>query len=308
MAPIKGRLESRKNAIIELDGRELKISSGGGFLGGKPMTQVIRLDDVETIEGSTGVKPYPDAAMVKLTYNDGELAFFSVNKAPLQSLIKEAEAFVEKRAGLLVEMEKEFEHDREAHVELLFINLELVDALMSLVVSLQGSVDWERVERLFTQVMRVNQDRDNLTHMRPSHLSLDRLEDGLTERASDVIKSEVYDILFILSEICAEKAKHPEPWFNTSLHKLFLDALMILWSKQLEAITGEPLGETSDKIAMRLNELRQLVVEETGDEETKGIDVSSPFVESRRILFEWVEMLQNVEFIPGEELERRLSA
>ena len=97
MAPIKGRLESRKNAIIELDGRELKISSGGGFLGGKPMTQVIRLDDVETIEGSTGVKPYPDAAMVKLTYNDGELAFFSVNKAPLQSLIKEAEAFVESR-------------------------------------------------------------------------------------------------------------------------------------------------------------------------------------------------------------------
>jgi hypothetical protein len=307
MSPIKGRLESRKNAVIELDGRDIKISTGGGFFGGKPTSQVISLDDVKAVESGTGVKPYPDAAMIKLTYTDEELAFFSVNKAPLQNLAEQAISFVEKRAKLLVEMEKEFMVDREAHVELLFLNLELVDALMSLVVNLHGSVDWERVERLFTQVKRVNQDRDNLTYMRPSHLSLDRLEEGLTERSSEVIKIEVYDIVFILSEICMEKAKHHEPWFNTSLHKLFLDALMILWSKQLEAITGESMGETSEKIAMRLNELRQLVADELGDEEIKSIDVSSPFAEARSVLFGWVERLQGVEFNPGEELEKRLA-
>jgi hypothetical protein len=83
---------------------------------------------------------------------------------------------------------------------------------------------------------------------------------------------------------------------------------MILWSKQLEAVTGEPIGETSDKVVMRLNELRQWVVEETGNEEIKSIDISLPFSESRQILFGWVEMLENVEFNPGEELEKRLAA
>jgi len=83
---------------------------------------------------------------------------------------------------------------------------------------------------------------------------------------------------------------------------------MILWSRHLEAITGEPVGETSEKITMRLSELRQLVADEVGNDEIKGLDAFSTLVEAKGILVGWVERLQNVEFNPSEELERRLAA
>ena len=308
MPVIRGRLVDRKNATIELDDRKIRVITRGGFFGGKSSNSVISLDDVKSVENETGVKPYPDAAVLKLTYSEGELVFFSINKAPLQSLAEEAARFVEKRARLLVEMEKEYGLDREAHVELLFLNLELADALMALIVKLHGSVDWEAVEGLYTQVMRVNQDRDNLVYMRPAHLSLSRLAEGVEDRSVEVIKAEVYDLLFVLHESCAEKAKHREPWFNTGLHKLFLEALMTLWSRRLETVTGESSGEALEKSEMRLNELRLMVVNETGEEEEPVLDIQSGFSDIQSILYGWVEALQNVGFMPGEELERRLAS
>ena len=307
MAPIKGRLGDRKNATIEIEGREIKLVVKGGFFGGKSSNRVIKLDDISSIKHGTGAKPFPDAMMIKIQYPEEELSFFSINKAPLESLAVEMEAFIEKREKLLVEMEKEYEIDREAHTALLYLNLELVDALMGLVVLLDGSVDWGSVESMYNQVMRVNQDRDNLSVLRPSHLSLERLSMGIEKRDIAVIKSEVYDLLFVLRESCAEKAKHSEPWFNNMFHKLFLDVLMSFWGRRLEALTGEFSGESVENSEMRLQELGKLVHAEIGKDD-KQLTNGQEYSDNYRILFEWVEALQNVEFEPGEELEKRLAS
>lgn len=305
--PIKGRLGDRKNATIELEDREINLVIKGGFFGGKSSNSVIKLDDITSIRHRTGEKPFPDAMMVQIEHPEGEMSFFSINKAPLEEFAVEVEAFVEKRAALLVEMEKEFVRDREAHVALLYLNLELVDALMGLVILVNGSVDWESVETRYHQVERVNQDRDNLTVLRPSHLSLERLSTGIEKRDVVIIKSEVYDLLFVLRESCSEKAKHREPWFNNAFHRLFIDTLMSFWGRRLESLTGEFSGESLDNSEMRLQELGKLVHAEIGEDE-KQLTNSQEFNENHRILFEWVEALQNVEFEPGEELEKRLAA
>lgn len=307
MAPIKGRLGDRKNATIELEGREIKLVVKGGFFGGKSSNRVIKLDDISSIKHGTGAKPFPDAMMIKIQYPEEELSFFSINKAPLEALAVEMEAFIEKREKLIVEMEKEYEIDREAHTALLYLNLELVDALMGLVVLLDGSVEWGSVESMYNQVMRVNQDRDNLSVLRPSHLSLERLSMGIEKRDIAVIKSEVYDLLFVLRESCAEKAKHSEPWFNNMFHKLFLDVLMSFWGRRLEALTGEFSGESVENSEMRLQELGKLVHAEIGKDD-KQLTNGQEYSDNYRILFEWVEALQNVEFEPGEELEKRLAS
>lgn len=307
MAPIKGRLGDRKNATVELEGREIKLVVKTGFFGGKSSNRVIKLDDINSVKHGTGTKPFPDAMMIKIQYPEEELSFFSINKAPLEALAVEMEAFIEKREKLLVEMENEYVIDREAHTALLYLNLELVDALMGLVVLVDGSVDWVSVESMFNQVIRVNQDRDNLSVLRPSHLSLERLSMGIEKREIDVIKSEVYDLLFVLRESCAEKAKHSEPWFNNMFHKLFLDVLMSFWGRRLEELTGEFSGESVENSEMRLQELSKLVHTEIGKDD-KQLTTGQEYSENHRILFEWVEALQNVEFEPDEELEKRLTA
>jgi hypothetical protein len=308
MPPIKGRLGDRKNATIDLVDRTITVITKGGFFGGNATNSEISLDDVKSIEYGTGIKPFPDAMMVKIKHASGELTFYSINKNPLQKLAESASEYVEKRAKLLEEMENEFERDREAHVALMYLNLELVDALMELVVLLEGSVDWEAVEAQLTQVERVNQDRDNLPYMRPSRLGMEQLTLEVNERSTDLIKSEIYNLVSVLHQSCVEKAKHREPWFNTGLHQLFMEALMVLWNRRLEALTGVSMGEEPDKDELRFLELRKLVVQETGDEETESIDLFSRFSDLRIILYEWVEGLQNVGFEPGEELERRLVA
>jgi hypothetical protein len=308
MPPIKGRLGDRKNATIDLVDRTITVITKGGFFGGKATNSEISLDDVKSIEYGTGNKPYPDAMMVKIQHASGELTFYSINKDPLQKLSESTSEYVEKCAKLLVEMENEFERDREAHVALMYLNLELVDALVELVVLLEGSVDWEAVETQLTQVERVNQDRDNLPYMRPSSLGMEQLTLGVNERSTDLIKSEIYDLVSVLHQSCVEKAKHREPWFNTVLHQLFMEALMVLWNRRLEALTGVSMGKEPDKDELRFLELRKLVVQETGDEETESIDPVGRFSDLRIILYEWVESLQNVGFESGEELERRLVA
>jgi len=308
MPAIKGRLGTRKNATLELVDRELKIVTGGGFFGGKPENQVIRLDDITSITHGTGVKPFPDAMMVKAEYTDGEVSFFSINKEPLEKLAMEAEAFLEKRVRLIAEMREEFTLDREAHVELIYLNLELLDALMGFMPRLQGSVDWDGVRSQFNQVRGVNQDRNNLSHMRPASLNMDRLADGVEARSVDMIKTEVNDLVTILYQGCAEKARHQEVWFRTQLHLLFMDASLVIWNRELEGITGEAFTEDSEKIKRRLQELRHLLVEETGNEEIPLLDLSMPIYDAKILLYEWVEMLQLVEFDPSEELERRLAA
>ncbi len=308
MPPIRGRLGDRKNATIELADRTITVTTKGGFFGGKGTNSTISLDDVTSVEHGTGNKPYPDAMMVKIERTSGELMFYSINKEPLQKLAETASEYIQKRAKLLVEMEKEFERDREAHVALMYLNLELVDALMGLVILLEGSVDWEVVETQFSQVERINQDRDNLTRMRQPYLSMEQLTLGVKERSSDLIKSEVYDLLFVLYQGCVEKAKHIELWFNTQFYKLFMEALMILWSRRLEILTGVSSGYESNKNEVLLQELRRVVVQETGDEETQSIDPIGRFSDMRIILYEWVESLQEVGFEPGVELERRLAA
>ena len=305
---IKGRLGDRKNATIVLEDRQLKIATKTGFFGGKTENTIISLDEVTSIEHGTGVKPFPDALMIKIEYPEGELSFFSINKEPLQKIADESEEYIEKRARLLVEMEEEFVLDREAHVALLFLNLELLDALMELLIRLQGSIEWETVETQLVQVNRVNQDRDNLTHMRPPHLNLDLLAQGVEERSVDSIKSEVYDLVSVLHQGSVEKAKHGELWFDTQFHMFFFEALMTLWSCELERITGEVLSEDSEKIDRRFLELKRLVSQETGDIEMSGIDLGATLYDSRILLYEWVEALQNVGFEPGDELEKRLAA
>ncbi len=305
--PIKGRLADRKNATIELIDNKITIITSAGFFGGRSENKAIDLGDVTSVEHGTGVKPYPEAMMIKVMHTDSELSFFSINMAPLEELATHAEEYVEKRTRLLAEMKEEFTLDRGAHVALLYLNLELLDALMELIIRLHGSVDWESVEAQFTQVERVNQDRDNLTHMRPSHLSLERLAQGVTERDSDIIKAEVYDLVSLLHQICAEKAKHSEAWFKTQLHLLFTEALMTLWSRELAEITGENLSEDSETVDRRFHELRRIVAQDTGDEGLEEIDPVN-LQASRLQLFEWIVKLETVEFDPGEELERRLAA
>ena len=308
MPPIKGRLGDRKTVTIELVDRELRIVMKGGFFGGKPENQIIRLDDITSITHCTDVNPFPDAMMIKAEYPDGELVFFSINKEPLEKLALEAEEFLEKRGKIIAEMLEEFTLDREAHVELIFLNLELLDALMWLMTLLQGSVDWGKVQTQYIQVAGVNQDRDNLTHMRPPSLSMDRLAEGVETRSSDLLKSEVYDLVSILYQSCAEKARHQELWFQNQLHRLFMDVSLMLWNKGLEGITGEAYNEDRDRIERRFHELRRLLVEETSNEEIPLLDLSMPVRDAKVMLFEWVEMLQLVDFEPGEELEKRLAA
>jgi hypothetical protein len=130
---------------------------------------------------------------------------------------------------------------------------------------------------------------------------------GVTKRDVDIIKSEVYDLMFILRESCAEKAKHSEPWFNNILHRLFIDILMSFWGKRLEALTGEFSGESAENSEMRFQELGKLIHAEIGEDDQQFTS-DQDFSENHRILFNWVEALQNVEFEAGEELEKRLAA
>ena len=86
----------------------------------------------------------------------------------------------------------------------------------------------------------------------------------------------------------------------------FLDNKLILNWRNKE-LTGEFSGESVENSEMRLQELGKLVHAEIGKDE-KQLTNGQEYSENHRILFEWVEALQNVEFEPGEELEKRLAA
>jgi hypothetical protein len=96
-------------------------------------------------------------------------------------------------------------------------------------------------------------------------------------------------------------------WYNIRTNTI-ARALMTLWSRRLETLTGESSGEALEKSEMRLNELKLIMVDETGEEEERVLDMQSGFSDIQSILYGWVEVLQNVGFMPGEELERRLAA
>jgi hypothetical protein len=305
VSSIKGRLADRKKASIELNGREIIIKSGGGFFGGNPSNRVIHLDELETVEHRVGEKPFPDALMVKLVTPDEEWCFFSVNQEPLERLAVEAKNYVEKRSRLLDEMEHEYEEERAAHLALLVLNLELVDALSSLVMLLHGSINWLDVEEAFSHVEHVNHDRVNLTVIDAVHLSLERLSAGVEKRSIKVIKREVYDILFTLNESCREKAKYRENWFNTQFHHLFFEVLLLLWCGRLGGITGESVDDL-EKSWILVEDLQREVKKDI--DEIPLIEDDLGFNDSRLILYAWAEALGVVDFTPGDELEKRLAA
>jgi len=304
LTALKGRLKDGKKAQVELMDRELKLTTGGGFLWGKPLVKTIPLDTVRLVERREGEKPYPEDLMLKLVYEEGDLVFFSPYKEDLTRIADAISKYVDKRAKIIASLKEEFNRDRETHLALLLLGVELLDTLLRLVYSLHGRINWSQIEDYLSQTLAISKDLGNLYPAEVKPLELDSLAIGVEKRDVKVIKRETYLLVSTLHRHCAELGRTKSPWFNTGLHLLFAEALIGLWAKMLEANTGAP-AQGLENASLRIMELKRLVEQETG-KNLPEVSLENP-PESRLALYAWAEALREVKFDPGEELEKRLS-
>lgn len=302
MTEVKGKAGNRRNATLDLVDDQIKFVIKPGMFRGKGEVHSVPLSEVVSLETKTDVKPFPDAQWTLISHSSGSIEFFSINRNQLRTITKTVAEILEAKALKLKEDEEVFNATRESNVALIVVNLELIDSLMSLISSLNGRVDWAKVEAELKQTESVMSDRLKIPNLNPSSFNSRALRNGVERRLVYVIKQEVHDILSLLYHEASERSEHLLPWFPMDFHRLFLFSALSSWSIELGEITGVDGYEEKDNVEALFEALHRAIVNYTGDSEIHQIDLKEytpPMIRSN--LYRWCDLLLEVPFSPDLE-------
>lgn len=297
MPEARGRLPKGETAQLALGGDSLEVSVQKGFIGKKLVpTLKLGLDQVVEAQVSKGHEPYTGSHRLQVRYTvDGEereLLFFTIHEDKVTEIQKKVVEFVAGRRELLERQRSEFEETRRLHLTQLYHSLELVDRLFEFVTLLGGEVDWPGLRETMDQLKLIQRDRETL-ESRQFSLSLDRLEAEMRMRHVGEIKTEVKAILETVLLGVSEASRHPNEWFNTRYHHLFVSTLYLLWQRELAGATGMEATVDAERLGQQADVLVSLVDAEYPRERAVG---SEGF--SRATLYYLVDRLTEVPFEP----------
>jgi hypothetical protein len=250
----KARLINVGSGTLELIDNTIKFHIEKGHLKKREeIAREIPITDIESIKQVGNV--------LSITWK-GVTDMFVMKKSELVGKINEkvAEALNEK--GKILEDDKAAKQKRNELTKMLSVGMEIVDSLFDILRSLQGRIDWNRVEDYLKRSEENVRNFTNLTAA-TTNLGFTKISSAIKEHLPEEISKETYSILRSLYEYFNEltsKTESPEQTHpNYSDAKTTILAYYTLNDVILSTIVGdEEIGKESNALVMMLEDLSKV--------------------------------------------------
>jgi hypothetical protein len=296
MPELLAKTADGQTCVLKVEGGEVTLYHERGVIG-KTLVRLngFKLSQVVGVQRETGVSPYRNSERLTVRYleegEEREVSVFSRSAEGVGELHSLVEQDIQRRMEALKVAQMEFRESREAHLNLLQLDLELAESLFVSLEGLHGGVDWVRAGETLDQILRIEAEREALSGVPTVRLGFEGFRSLVSRRRPVELKSEVADALDTLYRGVVEASRHSPRWFSRRLSYLMVCALYRAWDIRLvELVGGEP-WMIDDGLSQAVGEVRELVLGEA------GVLLPEPqgFEDVRRMLYEAVELLLGVE-------------
>jgi len=295
MPDLLGKMTDGRVCVLKVDGGVVTLSHEKGFIGKSLVKDTeFKLSQTTGVSSETGVKPYRDSVRLSIRYRfdgeDRELAAFSRNSEKVDQIRTLVEDDIHGREEALKRTKDECREDRETQLNQLQLNLELAENLFTLVSCLHGVVDWGRAEAVFSQVEKIEAERETLPGA-SARFGLGGLRGQVVGRRPAELKLEAWEMLETLYMGVYESSRQNSRWFNRRYSYLLMSAMYSAWDRQQGSTLGEGEWTMDEGLSQTLDEIIELVSKESG----RGLVKPSGFESVRGTLYEVIELLLDVE-------------
>jgi hypothetical protein len=295
MPELLGKTTDGRVCVLKVDGGQVTLSFEKGLIGKSTVKDTeFKLSQTTGVSSETGAKPYKDSVRLSINYRlggeDRELAVFSRSTEKVDQIRALIEDDIRGREEALRRTREEYRESRETQLNQLQLDLELAENLFTMVSCLHGVVDWGRVGAVFSQVEKIEAEREALPGA-SARFGLSGLMGNVVGRRPAELKAEAWEVLETLYMGVYESSRHGDRWFNRRYSYLLMSAMYSAWDRQLGSIVGEGLWAMDEGLSQTLDEVLELVSKESGRELVKP----SGFEWVRGTFYEVVELLLGVE-------------
>jgi hypothetical protein len=295
MPELLGKTTDGRVCVLKVDGGQVTLSYEKGFIGKSLVKETeFKLSQTTGVSSETGVKPYSDSIRLSIRYRfdgeDRELAAFSKNSEKVVQIRELVEDDIHGREETLKRTKDECRESRETQLNQLQLNLEFAENLFTMVSCLHGTVDWVRVEAVFSQVEKIEDEMETLPSASVK-FGLSGLRSHMVGRRPAELKAEAWEMLETLYMGVYESSRQNSKWFNRRYSYLLMSAMYSAWDRQLGSVLGEGQWAMDEGLSQTLDEILEFVFKESGSELVKP----SGFELVRCTLYEVIELLLGVE-------------
>jgi hypothetical protein len=193
----------------------------GRFRKRKEVVRQIQITDIEGMN-LTGKE-------LSITWNDST-DIFIIEDSELAETILGTMPKASEEQGIIFE-EKQVAKQRQKNVsKIITVTIDIIDSLFNILRSLNGWVDWNRVEKDFSKGIETNLEQ--IMQITAINLDFTQLTLSIKERAPDKISREIYNLLKIINdyfnELDTEKETPEETHPNVSDAKMTIKAYFLL--------------------------------------------------------------------------------
>jgi hypothetical protein len=221
----------------------------GRFRKRKEVVRQIQITDIEGMN-LTGKE-------LSITWNDST-DIFIIEDSELAETILGTMPKASEEQGIIFE-EKQVAKQRQKNVsKIITVTIDIIDSLFNILRSLNGWVDWNRVEKDFSKGIETNLEQ--IMQITAINLDFTQLTLSIKERAPDKISREIYNLLKAingyLNEIDKENETTEEIHSNDSEAKMAIKAYFLLNDIILGIEVGdEEIEKEKNMLMMVLSDL-----------------------------------------------------
>ncbi|MCW4049834.1 MAG: hypothetical protein NWE89_08870 [Candidatus Bathyarchaeota archaeon] len=304
MPEVIGKLPQGKVAYLSVSEDSVKVEVEKGFLGKKRIIQIEKpLTDTISTELSTGHKPYAKSRrlVIKIMTDEveEEIVFFTRTAEKLTEIKSLIDEDIERRRSEFEKATREFHDYRNAYLNQVTLNLELVEKFLEIISQLDGIVDWRQVKATIQQAKKIENERHLISLVTAGKVPLDNLDLMIETRQIEEIKREASESIDIIFHSVAETAKHTSEWISSDYGYQFLKVLLTVWERELESITGLTDADTNERLWQSLETVRDRVEQDLVEEQELPVlesleDLS--YTRVRSTLYVYIDVLLNIPF------------
>lgn len=302
MIEVKGKLPDRKTGYIKHENNVIEIFIEKGLLSKKRELETrFETKYITGVRIEKGIKPYESAKRIQIEYIDQgqtkEINFFSIHSEPLVDIHKQLYHELLDRNERLEEIEKQFHVLREAHLNQLSLNMELVDWLFRIIVELRDHIDWVSIVESTKQIEKIIDERQMINKIDSIYVPINELYMVVNKRLVQNIKNEITQVIEILLSDIEKLTSDDLMLFDTYYYQTLIKANLYLWEQTLSEITGIKNEETRHQSIVVFESLSIL-------NDTEGIGLDQPSISEtsldvhslRVYLYNVLSHLEKVEF------------
>ena len=247
---VKAHLIGLGSGILEFIDNTIKFQiEKGRFRKRKEVVRQIQMKDIEEMN-RVGKE-------LTITWKDS-IDIFIIEELELAGTIFEKIPKASEEQGMIFE-EKEVAKQKQSDVsKIITVAMEITDSLFNILRSLNGWVDWNRIEEDFSK--RIEKNLERVTQIITIDLDFTRLTLSIKERAPEKISRESYNLLkeinHYFSELDTEKETPEEIHPNVYDAKMTIKAYLLLNDIILGVKVGdEEIEKEKNLLLMVLSDL-----------------------------------------------------